>query len=194
MFVVNSSYFPLLYIIFTKFLRRNLFDEIGPRKYRNNNTIWKDGNTLATLQQQYKCNYSKFSATDAHFSFNFVRVAEPQVWKNCDGQDSASNAPPPLSTHQLLTQSARQENRRHQTRHAYPSNAESKHPLLSLLSGSNISVPIPKLVRQMHLEKQVIGKPLQAKCISFRTHINLLNSRDRVTNDRALIILYVIRG
>ena len=109
--------------------------------------------------------------------------------KNSDGQDSASNAHPLLSTHQLLTQSARQENRRHQTRHAYPSNTESKHPLLRHLSGSNISVPIPNLVRQMHLEKQGIGKPLQAKCISLRTHINLLNSWDRVTNDRALNIL-----
>ena len=30
-FVVNSSYFQLLFIRFAMFVRRNLFDEIGPR-------------------------------------------------------------------------------------------------------------------------------------------------------------------
>ena len=38
-FVVNSSYFPLLYIRFTKFLRRNLFDETGPWAYVLSNEL-----------------------------------------------------------------------------------------------------------------------------------------------------------
>ena len=47
--------------------------------------------------------------------FNFVNVAKPQKFRKetGDGQDSASEAHPYPSTHQL-TQSVRQGNRRHQ--------------------------------------------------------------------------------
>ena len=43
-FIVNNSYFPLLYIRFTKFVRRNLFDETGPRSFGTlglNTFIWE---------------------------------------------------------------------------------------------------------------------------------------------------------
>ena len=68
---------------------------------------------------------------------NFVSVAKTQKSggkkTTCDRQDSASEAHPPPSTHQLI-QSARQGNRRNQAREAYPSNAESYKVILVSVS------------------------------------------------------------
>ena len=53
--------------------------------------------------------------------FNFVSFAKPKTFekKSGDGQDLASEAHPPPSTHQP-TQYARQDNRRYQARDALP--------------------------------------------------------------------------
>ena len=67
--------------------------------------------------KQYSHNFWVEIVRQMHITeFNFVSVAKPRkVGKTGDGRNSASEAHPPPSTHQL-THSARQDNRIHQAR------------------------------------------------------------------------------
>ena len=51
-FVVNSSYFPLLYIRCTKFVRWNLFDETGPWSFLTRNKILDHISTISVSKHE----------------------------------------------------------------------------------------------------------------------------------------------
>ena len=109
---------------------------LGNQKYRLGNTVVLWGHICRSHLRPWIipnilniCCNAKFSAALAHFWIYLSQYrSTPKVWKKYnDGQDSASEAHPPSSTHHL-TQSVRQGNRRHQVRDTYPSNAESRCP------------------------------------------------------------------
>ena len=51
-FVVNSSYFQLLYIRYTKFVRWNLFDETGPWSFLTRNKILDHISTISVSKHE----------------------------------------------------------------------------------------------------------------------------------------------